>query len=264
MEETATSPAPASASAELAGRVLDLLAGHQRADGGWPYLPAQQNSFTEATCWALLALHAGGRLTDSAAASAAGFLRGVQDTHGGLHAGTLNEEANWCTALAVFALGVVRPEEPVLRWGLDWLLEFEGYHWPRRRKEVVAHDTALRGWPWVTGCHSWDEPTCYAIYALKTAGLGEHPRVREAVRMIRDRSLPSGGWNYGNTRVLGQELRAFPSTTGMALIALLGLPEGPQTRSGLEYLGQAFPRLQTPWALGWSILAGRLWGVETF
>ena len=81
--------------------------------------------------------------------------------------------------------------------------------------------------------------------------------------MILNRSLPSGGWNYGNTRVLGRELRAFPSTTGMALVALLGWTDVPQVQAGLGYLGRAFPRLHTPWALGWSVLAGRFHGFDT-
>ncbi|MCH7814558.1 MAG: hypothetical protein IID40_11130, partial [Planctomycetes bacterium] len=104
-------------------------------------------------------------------------------------------------------------------------------------------------------------PTCYAVMALKAVGRGAHPRVAEAVRMIRDRSMPSGGWNYGNTRVLGQELRAFPSTTGMALLALRGQPEGDDTRAGLAYLTDALPRLKSAWALGWTALAARYYGL---
>ena len=73
--------------------------------------------------------------------------------------------------------------------------------------------------------------------------------------------MPSGGWNYGNTRVLGQELRAFPSTTGMALLALRGQPEGDDTRAGLAYLTNALPRLKSAWALGWTALAARYYGL---
>ena len=257
---------PASTTVGVAGPaagVIARLASLQRSDGGWPYVPGQESSFTEPTCWTLLALHAAGGLTDSAAALGAAFVSSAQNAEGGVHPGTSNQEAGWCTTLAVFALAAIRREQAALERSIDWLLRFEGYHWPRRPDEKAEHDTALRGWPWVTGSHSWDEPTCYAIYALKKVGLGNHPRVSEAGRMILNRSLPSGGWNYGNTRVLGRELRAFPSTTGMALVALLGWTDVPQVQAGLGYLGRAFPRLHTPWALGWSVLAGRFHGFDT-
>lgn len=265
MDRTGTSPADTTVGGPgPVEKVIERLASYQRADGGWPYVPGQRSSFTEPTCWTLLTLHAAGNLTASAAAAGASFLKGAQNTEGGFHTGTLNAEAGWCTTLAVFALAAIGQKQATLDKGINWLLRFEGRHWPRRPDEKTEHDTALRGWPWVAGSHSWDEPTCYALYALKRVGQGKHPRVAEAVRMILNRSLPSGGWNYGNTRVLGRELRAFPSTTGMALIALLGSPGRAEVRAGLGYLGRAFERLQTPWALGWSVLTGRFYGFEAF
>ena len=77
-------------------------------------------------------------------------------------------------------------------------------------------------WPWVLGTHSWIEPTAFNVLALKAAGRGEHPRTREAVRLLVDRLLPTGGCNYGNTTVLGQQLRPHLAPTGLVLLSLAG------------------------------------------
>lgn len=260
MGQTATSPVISSAvDTGLVERVVERLLSLQRPDGGWPYEPGQHTAFTEPTCWVMLALHAAGLTVPDAACS---FLCSVQQPDGGFHSGTINREANWATALAVFALATLEREPTAVQRGVDWLLAFEGRHWEKEPDSVFGHDTALRGWPWVAGAHSWIEPTSYAIYALERVGLGDHARVAEAKRMILDRALPSGGWNYGNTLVFGTELRAFPSTTAMALIALKDSGVGPEIRRGLDYLGGALPQLRTAWALGWSALAGRYYGLE--
>jgi hypothetical protein len=104
-------------------------------------------------------------------------------------------------------------------------------------KKIIGHDATLVGWPWVTGTHSWIEPTALAVVALKANGLNEHPRSREGVRLLHDRLLPDGGCNYGNTTVLGQTLRPHVQPTGLALLALFGHgdQDGRIARS-LEYL----------------------------
>ena len=77
---------------------------------------------------------------------------------------------------------------------------------------VVGHDTTLVGWPWVEGTHSWVEPTAMAILALDREGFGDHPRVAEGIRVVLNRALAHGGWNYGNTSVFGRQLRPQPGT----------------------------------------------------
>jgi len=263
----ATLDSPIAGGQELAKSldpVIERLTACQRPDGGWPYQPAQDHSFTEPTCWSLLALLTAGALTDSAAQAGAAFLESVCTPKGGFHAGTLNAEANWSTALAVLTLRALRLSDSAVRAGVEWLLGFEGQHFPQGKEHYFGHDTTIRGWPWVAGCHSWIEPTCYAVIALKAVGLGQHERTREAVRMILDRALPDGGWNYGNTLVLGQQLRGFPSTTGMALVALAGAKRGSEIENGLGFLARALPQLRSPWALGWTGLAGRYHGFEAF
>jgi hypothetical protein len=89
----------------------------------------------------------------------------------------------------------------------------------------MGHNSTLVGWPWVDGTHSWLEPTAWCVLALSACGDRHHPRTREGVQLIADRLLASGGCNYGNTIVLGQELRPHVEPTGLALLALAGQPD---------------------------------------
>jgi hypothetical protein len=99
------------------------------------------------------------------------------------------------------------------------------------------------------------------LIALFIAGYQAHSRVKEGIRMLMDRQLPHGGWNYGNTSVFGQELRAAPESTGAALHALAGRVARQDVQQSLDYLSTEVTRLRTPIALGWSLLALNSWGV---
>jgi hypothetical protein len=124
----------------------------------------------------------------------------------------------------------------------------------------LAHNTFLKGWPWVAGTHSWIEPTALGVAALQVTGLGRHDRVREAVLMMLDRQLPHGGWNYGNTLVFGQELHPMPESTGAALAGLAGQVPQDKVALSLEYLVEVVGRLRTPLSLGWGLLGLAAWG----
>ncbi len=110
---------------------------------------------------------------------------------------------------------------------IEWLLRTAGR--PIKNADddgrFVGHDTQLQGWPWVDTTHSWVEPTAMALLALRRVGRRDHPRYDEAVRLLLDRQLPNGGWNYGNTTVLGNTLRPHVQPTGLALWALAGEPD---------------------------------------
>jgi hypothetical protein len=57
-------------------------------------------------------------------------------------------------------------------------------------------------------------------------------KIETGVRMILDRQCKDGGWNYGNKRVLGQDLDSYPECTALALIGLCGRKE-PQVERGI-------------------------------
>jgi hypothetical protein len=130
----------------------------------------------------------------------------------------------------------------------------------------VQHDTGLVGWPWVEGTHSWLEPTAMAVLALSLDGLSGHARVVEGVRLIVDRALPHGGWNYGNKSVFRTELRPHPGPTGLALLALAARGERPRPPCvdwALAYLERTLPEIDSPCSLGWGVLGMRAWGAAS-
>jgi len=118
----------------------------------------------------------------------------------------------------------------------------------------MGHDTTLQAWPWVEGTHSWIEPTAIGLLALKSSGLAGHPRCREAVRLVLDRMLPSGGWNQGNKIVLDRVLRPQIQPTGLALAALAGEDAAPQIASSIGYLDNAISHQVSTVSLSYALI----------
>lgn len=165
----------------------------------------------------------------------------------------------WPTSLAILAWQGSRKHAEQRSRATDFMLRTTGKHWERRENSPLAHDTSIRGWPWTQDTHSWVEPTSLTILALRSAGIGAHGRVREGVRMLMDRQLPSGGWNYGNTLAFGTELVPQADCTGIALNALSGqVPQSDVERS-VKVLQAQVARLRTPLSLGWGILGLGAW-----
>jgi hypothetical protein len=203
-------------------RILDQL----EAQAEWGYLAGSPPA-TEPTALVALAATAQGR--DDLAARALTQLVAWQAADGSL--GVLEGEAApaWPTSLALLAwTSAGRAEKPsdstatlqAAQKATAWLLKTRGKTAPPN--DLVTHDSTLTGWPWAEGTHSWVEPTALAVLALKAAMHHDHPRTREAVDLLFDRILPTGGCNYGNTFVLQQQLRAHLQPTGLALLALAG------------------------------------------
>jgi len=214
-----------------------------------------QAGATEPTALTALALLAHGRR--SAALPATDWLAGQQDQAG--RVGTLGLEGGpgWPTSLALWAWLAATDAPPgyrgvVLR-AIAWILAERGESWPR--SPILGHDTTLVGWSWAEGTHSWVEPTALHVVALQAAGQGHHPRVREAVRLLLDRQLPAGGWNYGNTMVMGNMLRPHVQPTGVALLALAGESAARgRIENALRYLEQNVNATTTTTSLGWALL----------
>jgi len=171
-------------------------------------------------------------------------------------------DSYWPTALAVLAWQNSSRSQAAQGRAIRFLLETTGVHRPRRSDEMAGHDTLLKGWPWIGGTHSWIEPTALGVIALKATGHSQHDRVQEAVRMILDRQLPHGGWNYGNTLVFGRELHPMPESTGAALTGLAGVVGQEKVAGSISYLQGEIDRLRTPISLGWSLLGLAAWGLS--
>lgn len=129
---------------------------------------------------------------------------------------------------------------------------------PRFRKP--GDETAAAAWPWVEGTYSWVEPTSFYRLALRSAGWGAHERVGAARRMLLDRQLPSGGWNYGNAIVLDQLLRAHVQPTGIALLALSD--DSTELEHSIAYLRRALSPQTTTQSLSWGLLGLAAHGQE--
>lgn len=212
----------------------------------------------DATAWGILAFRGAGGEQDILEKHRARLIR-EQGEDGRVWVHREHTESYWPTALAILAWQDSSPSQAAQSRAIKFLLETTGVHYPRKSSTPAAHDPFLKGWPWVADTHSWIEPTALAVIALKAARHGQHDRVREAIRMILDRQLPHGGWNYGNTLVFGRELHPMPESTGAALAGLASQVEPGTVARSLDYLKGEVDRLRTPVSLGWALLGLAAW-----
>ncbi len=262
-------------------RVVDSLVGAlaaaQNRDGGWGAAKGR-TSDTEATSLATLALSG---VTKGPLARTVGdgveWLIERQNADGGWPPKAPVRESSWTTALATLALGNLDPGRQAALRGARWLIHQEGrglgwlgwtvfWLFPRMRPTELNPD--LKGWPWRSRALSWVEPTAYALMALKKLGPSIHEsgvqeRIRQGELLIYDRMCQGGGWNYGNTRTLGENLAPYPDTTALALIALQDHGAREANQQSLEKLRQMLDRVDSGLTLSWSTLCFALYGVET-
>ncbi len=213
---------------------------------------------TEPSALAGMALAAAGQLDP--ARQVADWLAGLQASDGSVGVRAAETQPCWPTSLAVLTwvalheYGSSRPYQSLIDRSVHWIVSHQGVTLPRNGKD--GHDSTLEAWPWVDETHTWVEPTALHVMALKAIGQGNHPRTREAVRMLINRQLPCGGLNYGNTIVLGRQLRPHLQPTGVALLALAGeLAEPKRVQRSLSYLREQLCSSTTTTSLGWSLMA---------
>ena len=195
----------------------------------------------------------------------ADWLLSLQNADGSLGLSPSLPSPCWATAHATLLWNALESYLAPRRQAVAWLLEQKGSPVivdSAYLGTVVGHDPTLIGWPWIEGTHSWVEPTAMAILALQREGLGNHPRVEEGIRVVLNRALSSGGWNYGNTSVFGRQLRPHPGPTGLALLALAAQGVKPRPRAiepAIAYLLRTLPDVRAPVSLGWGVLGLRAW-----
>jgi hypothetical protein len=213
---------------------------------------------TDATAWAVIALAAAGSLP-ALLEPARARLAQDQLPDGRVPISPEHPEAHWPTPLALLAWHRAAAQQAAQSRAVRFLLGTTGKHWRRRADEPLANDPDIKGWPWIGGTHSWVGSTGLTVIALRVAGQGSHPRVAEGLRLILDRQLPTGGWNYGNTRVFDTELRPMPESTGIALSALPSRTPRESLERSLAYLKAALPAVRTPYSLAWGLLGLGAW-----
>ena len=204
--------------------------------GGYSHKPGGPYR-ADATAWAILALSTI-PAERAAVQLACDHLAATQAPDGRVPLVPEIAAAYWPTPIAVLAWKKASCCQGETGRALNFIAGNSGLHFEREKNAPYGHDTAIRGWSWIEGTHSWIEPTSLSILALRATGHARDSRTFEAVSMIMNRQLPSGGWNYGNTTVFGQELLPMPEHTGQALCAVSGYVSVNDVRKSIEYLDE--------------------------
>lgn len=256
---------------------LPFLLNSQNSDGGWGFR-TDTHSRVEPSAWAVIALSEPGssEKVSEPAARGLNFLKSCQLPDGSWAASPEGQEGAWVTALACWAL-LWRQEfaENVGR-GLAWLCAErpgEAQTWwrvirtLRGAQRLSSQKDSYYGWSWTHGTASWVEPTSFALMVLDAApkelSQAAARRSKLARAMLYDRMCPGGGWNCGNPMVYGVAGVPQIGTTAWALLALRRSPDRMENRVSLEWLEQAWPKVQSPASLALSRLALEVYGRDT-
>ena len=192
----------------------DRLLSARNPDGGWPYYRGK-TSRLEPTAWALLALQAAGEKVTAEALTAWPRKDGLfVDRSSDL----VNLAFNGTAGVVLSALGGDSGSGRALG---DALIASKGQK--IGESTINRQDNALQGWSWTTGTFSWVEPTAWGLLALKRLRCRDETalqRIKDAERLMADRICEGGGWNHGNSNMLGVELSPYVTTSALGLLAL--------------------------------------------
>jgi prenyltransferase beta subunit len=184
------------------GELQRQLLASQNPDGGWPFLKG--SSWTEPTALALLAL----RLHDHSPPvrqAAVSWLERRQNSDGGWRPNDAVLTSTWVTSLALLALPNAKKQAG--RW-------------------LAMHISPKAGGsPWFAGTASWVTPTATSVLALSrldNTGFASH--IERAQQFLLSRRCRDGGWNHGGSNFRSENANSYPETTGIALLALAGVP----------------------------------------
>lgn len=228
----------------------------RNADGGWGYY-AGKSSRLEPTSWALLAV--GNEVSGEA-------LRQWPAENGLLlerRAGASNYGFHGLALLALLGRNIEHQAgNHALVAGIQ---RVKGIALPDRRVNRQRND--IQAWSWMDGTFSWVEPTAYCLLALKKAGRSGIPvdakRIADAEALLFDRCAVNGGWNYGNSNMLGQELPAYVPTTALGLLSLQDRASHQTVQVSRDYLEKDALSERSSLALSLALIALRVLGRPT-
>jgi Prenyltransferase and squalene oxidase repeat len=255
---------------------IDLLIDAQNPDGGWGSVKGKRSN-TESTSFALMALKCLDRDVFLRPITAGlSWLLQHQRDDGSWSLSDASKQSSWTTPIAVLALLSFQGQREHALRAAKWILTQEGRKpgwvtsllvWLSLVKKMGELDPYLSGWSWTAGAFSWVEPTSYSLMALKKlepmlVGTNVEARIQQGEMLIYDRMCQGGGWNYGNSKVLGEALWPYPDVTAVALIALQDRRAREANQTSLHLLDKMAREADSGMALGWGILCLTLYNED--
>jgi Prenyltransferase and squalene oxidase repeat len=261
--------------------LLRFLLSNQNTDGSWGYVPGTRAAL-EPTAYAAIALR-GEKAGQMPSTRALEFIRSCQGSDGGWPVNLADSESSaWVSALAGIALletdgkaaACLAAERFVLRsfgkMPKPWILRVA--EWMQSLDSSYV-DQNYGGWSWNPETARWVEPTAYALLFLKKLNhsgsvassrgtINSSGIILEAESFLYQRRCKEGGWNYGNSGVLGEMLRPFPLTTALVLMALQNQSGRPEVQASLRYLDRAASEEKSALAIAITCLCFDAYGLE--
>jgi hypothetical protein len=231
-----------------------FLLGARNTDGAWGYQPGKASRL-EPTCWAVLALGSTLERTVLEQWPCADGL--LLERHGGAPNYAFHGQA-------LIVLRALHLEHAAgTRTLVAALQRVKGMAIPA--STINRQDNSLQAWSWIDGTFSWVEPTAWCLLALKQwsampGAVGDRTRIGIAEQMLVDRCCAKGGWNYGNSNMLGQDLRPYVPTTAVALLALIDRPSESAVKRSADYLERDATSEPSGVALSLALMALRAFG----
>jgi Prenyltransferase and squalene oxidase repeat len=241
----------------------------QNQDGGWSY-NRSGSSWTEPTCYALLALATGGVSPRNASRTAEATHKGIewlvsrQRPDGGWAPRDGVDQSTWVTALTLLVpseSGRCGDNSRASGWLLGQTGRESGFVYRLRLRLLgFGADSAdqFDGWPWYPGTAAWVGPTALTVLALQkfnhsARDVQIEKRIADGRAFLLARRCRDGGWNHGSTHSLGYDSDSYPETTGLALLALHGTPQS-QLGNALDLAERHLRESRSLEATSWLVL----------
>ena len=191
-------------------------------------------SWTEPTCYALLALTASGASHMPEVRRGVEWLRRCQRAGRWFCPSRIRSGEHLAHGTHLIAAAGNRRPRSLARRGLDRRTNRAANPagstacaygcWARTS---ASDSMSFDGWAWYPGTAAWVAPTALSVLASRKwqripTLVGFAKRIRQGRSFLLARRCRDGGWNHGSTRALGYDSDSYPETTGIALLALHG------------------------------------------